>query len=485
MVRDRKLCGMVIAGGGLLPWAYMLPIEKLFAEIKMLLGAQEVKVPTANEIASIHKEKFATRRQPRPTVPRLPETKLSSAGSGRPLQQIDDNITPHSQGLQGAMESSETEPTYLDLDFELDLPTSIIDPSLLSSLLPTFVTGEDSFPRTEMPPERPIMSSDAKEVWAMLYRELFPKARLAVEPRIVGRLPTRWTEQRPLHTQTMLGHSIVITEDPNMHMVFHESKLFMKPLPLYVTHWKRWLRWYYMSDTNTDPRQICRGALAILWSYIATVRYPSDLRIAVEIGLLPNLPWEGWRRFALQMLKQERQVLGEIEETNLLSVVTLDELCDAESTTVPYRRGIEGYYTAHRQRMMSTPPLLHQDGAKSPEPPSSKNLKGLKNVFSALSTIIHTIFAMIILCLLAFLTGLNGDILSTNAGFQRASYGFVIFCLVTGAVFIFLAIYCALPLAIMASKAILSSPRADFWRAMITATSPERDMKKVDEEEKV
>lgn len=36
---------------------------------------------------------------------------------------------------------------------------------------------------------------------------------------------------RPLHRQKLIGRSILITEDPNEHLVWDREQMFIKPIP--------------------------------------------------------------------------------------------------------------------------------------------------------------------------------------------------------------------------------------------------------------
>ena len=45
VIQDGKVCGMIIAASGLLPWAYMISIEKVFADIRYTLGGGTIEVP--------------------------------------------------------------------------------------------------------------------------------------------------------------------------------------------------------------------------------------------------------------------------------------------------------------------------------------------------------------------------------------------------------------------------------------------------------
>ena len=45
---------------------------------------------------------------------------------------------------------------------------------------------------------------------------------------------------RPL--QQLLGREIIITEDPNEHLVRHETRIFIKPLPIFLVDLDCWTR---------------------------------------------------------------------------------------------------------------------------------------------------------------------------------------------------------------------------------------------------
>jgi hypothetical protein len=103
---------------------------------------------------------------------------------------------------------------------------------------------------------------------------------------------------RPLHRQQLLGREIIITEDPNEHLVWHETRIFIKPLPIFLL------------DLDCWTRKICKtkllyeAACGFLLSYAWLVRHESDLRIAREKGLLPDfIHWATWTEFMNEFLE--------------------------------------------------------------------------------------------------------------------------------------------------------------------------------------
>jgi hypothetical protein len=106
---------------------------------------------------------------------------------------------------------------------------------------------------------------------------------------------------RALHRQILLGREILVTEDPNEHLVWHvwhESRIFVKPLPAFLFQIECW------EDILCKERGLFVAACSFLLSYAWLVRYESDLRIAHEKGLLPeSITWESWTSFLNDFLQ--------------------------------------------------------------------------------------------------------------------------------------------------------------------------------------
>ena len=98
---------------------------------------------------------------------------------------------------------------------------------------------------------------------------------------------------RSLQQNVLLGRQIIVTEQTDMHMVWHDSKIFMKPLPEFLLCHSVWER-----DLCRHPELYGRG-LGLLSSYLQLVRAKSDLRIAHANGLLPvEISWEQWTKLS-------------------------------------------------------------------------------------------------------------------------------------------------------------------------------------------
>jgi hypothetical protein len=95
-----------------------------------------------------------------------------------------------------------------------------------------------------------------------------------------------------LHRQKLLGRSILITEDPDEHLIWFEAQIFIKPLPDFLLDYNYW------RDNLCSDEELHKSACGLLLSYAWLVRHKSDLNIAKESGLLPrNMEWTNWVEF--------------------------------------------------------------------------------------------------------------------------------------------------------------------------------------------
>ena len=80
----------------------------------------------------------------------------------------------------------------------------------------------------------------------------------------------------------MLGRQLIVTKKTDLHMVWHGSKIYIKPLPEFLlchTVWEKFLCQY---------PELYRRGLGLLFSYVQLIRAKSDLRVAHSTGLLPD-----------------------------------------------------------------------------------------------------------------------------------------------------------------------------------------------------
>ncbi|EPS39634.1 hypothetical protein H072_6584 [Dactylellina haptotyla CBS 200.50] len=113
---------------------------------------------------------------------------------------------------------------------------------------------------------------------------------------------------RPLHHQLVLSRSIVITENMELHLVWSDKRIFVKPIPSYLLSTEFWTNHLLYSEGMEPSQRHVREELAknvrgFLFTYTALIAYESDFRIARELGLLPlEVTWDGWKEFSRQFL---------------------------------------------------------------------------------------------------------------------------------------------------------------------------------------
>ena len=115
---------------------------------------------------------------------------------------------------------------------------------------------------------------------------------------------------RPLHRQKLLQRRFLITENPDEHLVWHESRIFIKPIPDLLLSYECWIK-----DLCGDE-DLHRSACRLLLSYTWLVCHKSDFRIAKELGLLPEgIEWPGWISLVESILKHiDQQTLQQVSK---------------------------------------------------------------------------------------------------------------------------------------------------------------------------
>ncbi|KAI0383401.1 hypothetical protein F5Y04DRAFT_251217 [Hypomontagnella monticulosa] len=102
---------------------------------------------------------------------------------------------------------------------------------------------------------------------------------------------------RPLHRQRLMKRTLVATERADEHLVWHEHRIFIKPLPEFLLCHAFW-----EAHLCTDHR-LHASACGLLLSYAWLVAHRSDFAIAVTEGFLPpGITWERWTAFACGVL---------------------------------------------------------------------------------------------------------------------------------------------------------------------------------------
>ncbi|KAF2799765.1 hypothetical protein K505DRAFT_294150 [Melanomma pulvis-pyrius CBS 109.77] len=138
----------------------------------------------------------------------------------------------------------------------------------------------------------------------------------------------------PLHRQTVKGRQIILAEDPKLHLVWINDRIYIKPLPEFLlsyTFWETYLGAGMYGNWQHRDR-VRKAALGYLRTWRYLVLHESDLRIAINLGLIPEpVSWVQFCDFtsAFDRIAQddvhERYAYGEIRLTrlNLYAPVTI------------------------------------------------------------------------------------------------------------------------------------------------------------------
>ncbi|OAX82611.1 hypothetical protein ACJ72_03036 [Emergomyces africanus] len=239
---------------------------------------------------------------------------------------------------------------------------------------------------------------------------------------------------RPLHYQLLLGREIFITEQMDMHLVWTQGRVYLKPIPrclLEPLFWTEYLscrapcKCFHheggIGSTGTawecQHRKLRKVALGFLYSYAALISHESDFYLAKDKCLFPaeeqGITWQGWRTFVEQLDTahiyphiNSRFLYGELRLSRLNKIFLF--------TQRPFLTG----YTRHWNEYK----VFFRDN------------------FAWLAS--ATVYVAIVLT--AMQVGLETKALANNAVFHSASYGFTVFSILgplAATAFIFLAFF--------------------------------------------
>ncbi|KAL9487916.1 hypothetical protein ACSS6W_000193 [Trichoderma asperelloides] len=291
-----------------------------------------------------------------------------------------------------------------DCTITIDNPDDDTNPKSKTTLVPPFTPEENIFneelvlPGTYQHGRRiiSINKDDISSVQEYMERDLDVSRLNEIHKHLwLAGLPQI---SRALHNQVRLGRKIVITESADLHLVWRDNVLNLKPLPDYLLSHSFW-------DTIfCHNRELFESAKGFLYSYTWLICSKSDLRIAHENGLISeSVQWKHWAPFSaavVSCLQQNpsdlnpRYIYGELRLTRLNLIY---RLC---KNTSNFYRLIRGYEYGYHQY-------------------STYFERNFKWVLTAIVYITVVLAAMQV--------GLATTELNGNAMFSRASYGFTMF----------------------------------------------------------
>ncbi|CAF9916400.1 MAG: hypothetical protein GOMPHAMPRED_000987 [Gomphillus americanus] len=140
--------------------------------------------------------------------------------------------------------------------------------------------GSDVVAPTGTLPGYPRVSLDNRNrVKKFLEKELYADLLESMAPRLWWMAKQDSRSISALHRQLVRSRRIVITEDPKLHLVWFNDRIFIKPLPGYLLSHSFWTE--YLANPRSDQEQrTTRAALGFLRTYFYLIQHPSDFRMA-------------------------------------------------------------------------------------------------------------------------------------------------------------------------------------------------------------
>lgn len=204
---------------------------------------------------------------------------------------------------------------------------------------------------------------------------------------------------RSLHNQLRVGRQIHVTERADLHLVWLNNILYLKPLPDYLLSYSFWIK------TFCPNRVLFENAKGFLYSYIWLICSKSDFKIAHEQGLISDaIKWEQWALFSAAVVSSTNpENIGDINPRYIYGELRLSRLnliCRFCTRTFNIITLIRGYDYGYHQ--YST--YLERNFAW-----------------------VLTAFIYITVVLTAMQLGLATSELNGNTVFSRVSYAFTLF----------------------------------------------------------
>jgi hypothetical protein len=208
---------------------------------------------------------------------------------------------------------------------------------------------------------------------------------------------------RTLHHQIMIGRDILVTERADVHLVWRGNCIYLKPLPGYLMDYNIW------KDILCQDRALYEDGNGFLLSYMWLVCHKSDLKIAHEKGLIPSeLSWESWVGFSRAVLsKLHHETLQDVSPRYLYGELRLPRLN-----------------------------LIYRFCSKTTNP--TILIRGYQYSYHQYSTFVQRNFAWLLtavvyitVVLTAMQVGLATEQLKNDERFNRASYSFTVFSILS------------------------------------------------------
>ncbi|KAI1390697.1 uncharacterized protein F4822DRAFT_394191 [Hypoxylon trugodes] len=152
-------------------------------------------------------------------------------------------------------------------------------------------------PTDTVPSQPNTLLGDREGVANFLHRELSTKRLDDMYSMLF--LVSKRDNVSPLHHQVVKGRRIIITERPDLHLVWYYDRIFIKPVPSYLFSYSFYKNFILGVETE---HELHAAACGFLRTYASLIIHETDFNIAKQTGLLPaSIDWETWCRYMKQI----------------------------------------------------------------------------------------------------------------------------------------------------------------------------------------
>jgi hypothetical protein len=112
-----------------------------------------------------------------------------------------------------------------------------------------------------------IKISDHKELFDFISREFWSEDLESISDRLWWVSKQDSSSISPLHRQQVKGRQIIVTEAPRLHLVWIDNRIFLKPLPRYITSYVFWDTFMSNPSKQGAAVRLRKAALGYLRTY--------------------------------------------------------------------------------------------------------------------------------------------------------------------------------------------------------------------------
>lgn len=142
-----------------------------------------------------------------------------------------------------------------------------------------------------------IRMSDDKGLFKFTRQEVRSEDLESISDRLWWMSKQDSSNISPLHRRRMKGRQIIVTEDPRLHLIWIDDRIFLKPLPQYIASYVLWDTFMGHPSKYCAAAKLRKAALGYLRTYFYLIQYESDLRISQYLALFLVPTEVTWRRF--------------------------------------------------------------------------------------------------------------------------------------------------------------------------------------------